>query len=129
MKIINVILKVVLCLIIITPVLGAVGLMPEPTADLYYTPQAFAFIRALYDAQYVIVIMGIVFALCIVLIAMGQMAVAALLMLPITVNIVAFHLFLDGGLLSLGALMADVLLALNLYFLYQNRRTYRALWK
>jgi hypothetical protein len=44
------------------------------------------------------------------------------------VNIISFHLFLDGGLLTSGAIMADVLLLINAYFLWQNRKVYSILW-
>jgi acetyl-CoA synthetase len=71
--------------------------------------------------------MGLVFALALVCLWTKREALAAILILPITVNIVAFHLFLDGGLLTPGAVMADALLALNVYFLWQQRAEYRTL--
>jgi hypothetical protein len=49
------------------------------------------------------------------------------LILPITVNVVAFHLVLDGGLHKAGAILGDVMLLLNVYFLWQQRSKYRAL--
>jgi hypothetical protein len=128
MKIINIVLRIVLCLIIVTPVLGVTGIFPAPTADLYNTPHAFAFIEMLYITKYVMYLIALVFAASIVLTAMNRMAIAALLILPVTVNIASFHLFLDGGLFTSGAILADVLLALNLYFLWQNRRAYTCLW-
>lgn len=129
MKILNVILKVVLCLIMVTPILGVTGIFPAPTADMYTSEASFAFISALMQSGYIMWLMAIVFALAVYLIATRRMALAALLILPITLNIVGFHLFLDGGLFTPGAIMADVLFALNLYFLYQNRKTYADLLK
>ncbi len=128
MKIINTILRIVLGLLLITPILGALGIFPAPTADLYNTREAFDFINMLFVAKYIIYIEALVFLAAIVLIAMNRMAIVALLILPITVNIVAFHAFLDGGLFTSGAIMANVLLALNVYFLWQNREKYKALW-
>ena len=52
---------------------------------------------------------------------------AALLILPITVNVVAFHLFLDGGLLTGGAVLGNIMLLVNAYFLWQHRQEYRPL--
>lgn len=127
MKILNWILQLVLIVIIGMPILGSFGIFPPPTPDLYNTPEAFAFIDALMKTGYLTHIMSAVFAICIVLILTKRMALAALLLLPITVNIVAFHLFLDGGLHMMGAIMADVLLVLNVYFLWRNRSQYRAL--
>ena len=56
-------------------------------------------------------------------------ALAALLELPITLNVVAFHLVLDGGLLTGGALLGNIMLILNLYLLWKNRASYAVLLK
>lgn len=128
MKIINIILRVVLGLLIITPILGVLGIFPAPRADLYNTPEAFAFINSLYTSGYIMYTMALVFAVSIVLIIMNRMALVALLILPITVNILAFHAFLDGGLFTAGSIMANVLFLINLYFLWRNRAQYKVLW-
>lgn len=128
MKIINTILKVLLCLMLVSPILGVLGVFPEPTADMYTTPEAFAFISALFATKYILYIQAIVFFAAFILIIMNRMAIAALLILPITVNIIGFHAFLDGGIFSAGAIMADVLVLINAYFLWQNREKYKALW-
>ena len=54
-------------------------------------------------------------------------ALAALLILPITVNVVGFHAFLDGGLLTAGAMLGNIMLLINAYFLWQQRRVYASL--
>ncbi|MCE9549189.1 hypothetical protein K8Q98_02205 [Candidatus Nomurabacteria bacterium] len=128
MKIINIILKVILCLILVTPILGALGILPAPTPDLYNTPEAFAFIEMLFATKYIMYIEALVFLIAIILTAMNRMDIVALLILPITVNIISFHAFLDGGLLTSGAMLANVLLALNIYFLWQNREIYKNFW-
>ncbi|HVT75104.1 MAG TPA: hypothetical protein VHD69_01645 [Candidatus Paceibacterota bacterium] len=127
MKIVNVILKIILVLLMVSPILGAFGVFPAPTADMYSTPQAFAFIQALFATGYVTYIMAVVFTIAAVLILTGRMAAAALLIVPITVNIIAFHAVLDSGIFTAEAIMADVLVLLNLYFLWQNRARYQAL--
>lgn len=127
MKIFNIVLRVVLALLLVSPILGTLGIFPAPTADMYGTPEAFAFIESLYVASYIMYIMAVVFAVAIYLIITNRMAFAALLILPITLNIIGFHAFLDGGLLTAGAIMGNVLLALNLYFLWRNRIVYKAL--
>lgn len=129
MKVVNIILKIVLTLILVTPILGAFGVFPAPTADLYNTPEAFAFIQMLMETQYINIIIAIVFVAAIIALWTKREALAALLILPITVNIIAFHAFLDGGLFTAGAVMGNVLLLLNLYFLYQQRDKYSALCK
>lgn len=114
-------------LLLVMPVIGALGIFPPPTADMYNTPEAFAFIEMLMSGGYINHLMSIVFALVIVLLALNRTALAALLLLPITVNIVAFHAFLDGGLFTAGAIMGNVLALLNLYFLWKNRGVYKIL--
>lgn len=128
MKILNIIFRVVLCLILVTPILGALGIFPAPTEDLYKNKEAFYFINMLFMTKYIIYIDAIVFLLAIILTITNRMAITALLILPITVNIVAFHAFLDGGLLTSGAIMGNILLLLNIYFLWQNREKYKVLF-
>ena len=126
-KILAFIAKILLSLICITPILGALHLFPEPTADLYNTPEAFAFIQALMSSGYLNPIMAIVFGLAFLCLWTKREAIAALLLLPLTVNIVAFHWFLDGGPFTAGAIMGNLLLVLNLFFLWQHRGVYRPL--
>ncbi len=123
MKVLNVILKVILSLIMLMPILGTFGIFPAPTADLYNNPEAFAFIEALMAAKYIMIINAFVFALAFVALWTKREALAAILIFPITVNIVAFHAVLDGGLFTAGAIMGNVLLILNLYFFWQQRKS------
>lgn len=123
----DVVLKVILTVIVVMPIFGALGIFPAPTVDLYTSQRSFAFIQAIMDAQYIMAIMAVIFAAVAALLWTKRVALAALLLLPLTVNIVGFHLFLDGGLLTAGAIMADALLVLNVYFLWQNRARYTAL--
>lgn len=129
MKILNIVLKVLLSLILVMPIAGSFGIFPEPTADLYNTPEAFQFIQLLMDSKYIMVMNTIVFILSLGLMWTNRMPLAALLLLPVTLNIVGFHAFLDGGLFTGGAMMGNVLLLLNIYFLWQSRKTYVPLFK
>ena len=54
-------------------------------------------------------------------------ALATLLVLPITVNVVGFHAFLDGGLLTGGAVLGNIMLLINLYLIWKNRSILRVL--
>lgn len=110
----------VLSLIMLFPIVGPLDLMPAPTRDLYNTDRAFQFIQVLTDARYVTVMMAVVFVMALYFLWTKREALAALLMLPVTLNIVGFHAFLDGGLLTSGAVLGDVLFLLNLYFLWQG---------
>lgn len=128
-KIFNILCKIVLVLIMIMPILGTLGVLPEPTADMYTSEKAFNFIQALTDGKYIPILNALIFASAIVLTIMNRTALMALLILPITVNIVAFHWFLDGGPFTVGAVMGNVLFLLNIYFLWQNKKIYAVLLK
>jgi hypothetical protein len=126
-KAIDIGLKVVLSLILVTPILGLVGVFPPATQDLYNTPQAFAFIETITAGRYITIIMALVHIVALACLWTRRTALAALLILPITVNVVAFHAFLDGGLLTAGAVLGNVMLLINAYLLWQQRREYRPL--
>ncbi len=126
-KIINGILKVLLVLLLVGPILGTLGIFPEPTPDLYKTTEAYDFIITLMNSGYIMWIMTAVFIICIGLIIKNKMALVSILLLPITLNIIGFHMFMDGGLLTGGAVMGNILFLINLYFLWQNKDRYKSL--
>lgn len=126
-KAIDVALRVILSLILLLPILGLFRVFPPPTQDLYTTPAAFGFIQVLEQVRYISIIMAVVHVIAIGCLWTGRTALAALLILPITINVVGFHLVLDGGLLTGGAVLGNVMLLINLYFLWQQRQRYRAL--
>ena len=126
-KALDIVLKVVLSLILVLPILGLIGVLPQPTQDLYNTPDAYLFIMALTEVRYITITMAVVHVLALVCLWTRRTALAALLILPITVNVVGFHLVLDGGLLTSGAMLGDVMLLINAYFLWQHRREYAPL--
>jgi putative oxidoreductase len=126
-KILDIVLKVVLSIILLMPILGTLGVFPPPTQDLYNTPQAFAFIETITAARYITIVMAVVHVVALACLWTRRTALAALLILPITVNVVGFHAFLDGGLLTAGAVLGNVMLLINAYFLWQHRREYRPL--
>ena len=128
MKILNIILKVLLVLLLVMPILGTLGVFPAPTAEMYTTPEGWALIEILMSTGYIMYLIASVFAVSIVLILLNRMALAAILIAPISVNILAFHLFLEGGIFNGASVMADVLFLLNAYFLWQNRDKYQQLW-
>ncbi len=126
-KAVDIVLKIVLSVILVMPILGTLGVFPPPTQDLYNTPQAFEFIATLTEGRYITIIMVLVHVVALACLWTRRTGLAALLILPITVNVVAFHAFLDGGLLTGGAVLGNVMLLINAYFLWQHRREYRPL--
>ncbi len=120
-KIIGHFCRVVLSLIMLLPIVGAFNVMPAPTRDLYNTDRAFQYIQVLMETRYVTVMMAVVFALSLYFLWTRRTALAALLILPVTLNIEGFHAFLDGGLFTSGAVLGNALFLLNLYFLWQGR--------
>jgi hypothetical protein len=122
MKIIHIVAKVLLSLIFLLPALGLTGVFPPPTRDLYHTDEAFAFIQMLMEsAMYIDFMMVVVLLLAFVALWTKREAVGALLALPITANVIGFHAFLDGGLLTSGSIPSLVMLVINVYLLYKNR--------
>ena len=126
-KTIDIVLKIILSLILVLPILGLTGVFPPPTQDLYNTPEAFQFITTLQEGRYINIIMAVVHVIALVSLWTRRTALAALLILPITINVVAFHLVLDGGLLTGGAVLGNIMLLINAYFLWQHRREYAPL--
>lgn len=122
----HIVLKIILTLLLISPVLGALGIFPPPAPEMYTNMRAYDFIKALMDS-YVIWGISITSLLVIVLIWAKREALAALLLLPLAVNIVGFHATLDGGLFTVGAIMGNVLFLINIYLLYKNRSKYSVL--
>lgn len=128
-KYLHIAAKVIFSLILILPVAGATGMLGEATRDLYNTDQAFAFIQTLTDIGYITYMMAVVHIIALIALWTKREALAALLELPISLNVVAFHLFLDGGLFTGGAVLANLMLILNVYLLWRNREAYAALLK
>jgi hypothetical protein len=126
-KVSDIVLKVVFSLILLIPILGGLGVFPPPTPNMYNTPQAFEFIEMLMKVMYINYIMAVVHVIALVCLWTKRVALAALLELPITVNIVGFHFFLDGGLFTGGAILGNILFLINVYFIWQHRATYQML--
>jgi TctA family transporter len=131
-KYLHLVIKVIFSTIIVLPVVSLLGILMgadiQPKPEYYTTPEAYEFIRILMNSMYITVINSVVFTLGLILLWTKRVALAALLIFPITVNIVGFHAFLDGGLLTSGALMGNVMLFINLYYLWQHREVYQTLW-
>lgn len=104
------------------PIFGILGFFPEPTVEMYTNETAFQFIQILMASKYIMYMEAITFAVVLFSIWTRREALASLLLLPFTFNIVGFHAFLDGGPFTGGAVMGNVLLLINAYFVW----TYRA---
>ena len=126
-RILHIAAKLVFTLILLLPVVGTTGLLGQATRDLYNTDLAFAFIEMLVSVMYINYIMAAVIVVALIALWTKREALAALLVAPITVNVVAFHLFIDGGLFTEGAVLGNVMLLINMYLLWRNREAYQAL--
>ena len=127
MKILDIILKVIFSLILALPVAGATGMLGEATRELYNTDIAFEFIELLVEVGYINWMMAAVHIIALIALWTRREALAALLVLPITLNVVGFHLVIDGGLLTAGAVLGNIMLLINLYLLWQYREAYQGL--
>lgn len=123
-KYLHLFVLVIFSLILMLPVLGTTGMLGEATRDLYNTDRAFAFIQLLTDIRYINYMMAVVHLIALAALWTKREALAALLVLPITLNVVAFHLVIDGGLFTGGAVLGNIMLLINLYLLWRNRTTY-----
>ncbi len=99
MKILTIVLRVLFILLLLTPILGASGVFPAPTADLY-TPNGWAFMSALIATGYMLPLLAVLCAVCVVLLIMNRTALTAALIAPMTVNVIMFHAFVDTGLIN-----------------------------
>ena len=122
-------LKVIFSLILILPILGLTGIFPPATRDLYNSDQAFVFIEILNSAYYILYMMAVVHILALFSLWTKREGLAAILVLPITLNVVGFHLILDGGLLTGGAVLGNLMLLINLYLICKNWVTLKVLIK
>ncbi len=127
MKILTLILRFVFALLLLMPVAGALGLLPPPTADMY-TPEGWAFMSVLMATGYMMPLLAITCLACSILLIAGRTALAAVLLAPFTVNVIAFHWFLDAAPVSPSSIPAYILLAFNLFFLWRNWPKYKSLW-
>jgi hypothetical protein len=127
-KYLDILFKILLSLILIIPILGALKLIPAGTRDLYNNDESFAFIKMI-TSNYTAFGIAITALLTLVSMWSGRIALAMLLLLPITANVIGFHLFLDGGLFTAGALMGNVMALINLYFIWKYRGEYAQLFK
>lgn len=120
------ILRILLGLFLVMPLLAMTGVIPQPTAEMYSEP-GWKFISALMETGYMMPLVSIANIVCGVLLLANRTALAAIMLVPLTINIVLFHVFLDASPISAGAIPAYVLLFGNIIFLYQNRSKYRGL--
>lgn len=84
-----------------------------------------AYLTALFVAGFVFPIMAIVWIVSGLLFIFDKVsALAAILITPISVNIILFHIFLDFT----GFLFGLVIFILNLYLLYVHLPRYKPMW-
>ncbi len=119
--------KVIFSLILILPILGSTGIFPEATRDIYQTDLAFAFIEMLTEAGYITFMMAVVHIIALIALWTKREPLAALLELPISLNVAAFHMVIDGGLFTGGAWLGNLMLIINVYLLWKYRDALRAL--
>lgn len=99
-----------------------------------FTPEGWAFISVIQANGYLFPVIGIVSLLCgLAFLANRYVALAAVLLVPITLNFALFHIFLglhvDSLFLFFREAISYVPLALNVYMLYSARTKFDALLK
>lgn len=91
-----------------------------------YTGDAALFIDSLTSSGYILKFVGLLEIFIGTLLVLGKwVAFAALLLMPISINILLFHLFLDTP----GLIIGLVVMLLNLILIYKHWRIYRLLFR
>ena len=108
---------------IILVVLGTMAFMNLPLPG-FYLPKALAFLQALGDTGYMNYVTGIIQILVgLMFITRRYVALGAIILMPISFNIVIFHLFLDLKTIIPGL----IIFALNVFILYTEHDKYKSL--
>ena len=108
---------------IILVILGVMAFMNLPLPD-FYPPKALAFLQALGDTGYMSYVTGIIQILIgLMFITRRYVALGAIILMPISFNIVIFHLFLDLKTIIPGL----IIFALNVFILYTEHDKYKSL--
>jgi hypothetical protein len=99
-----------------------------------FTPEGWAFITAIKEIRYLFPFIGIVGLISgLAILANRYVAIAAIIMIPITLNFELFHIFLgfplDSAFHIIRHLPSIVIFASNLYMLYSERWRFAALLK
>lgn len=97
------------------------NLMPDPD----FTEEASSFMNSLSNTGYVLKVIGFFEILIGLLLLLNKWVPFALVLLvPITVNVLLFHLFLD----SPGLILALIIAILNAILVYKHWKVYRPLF-
>ncbi|SRR3989344_1103306 len=108
---------------VILVILGVMAFMNLPLPD-FYPPKALAFLQALGDTGYMSYVTGIIQILVgLMFITRRYVALGAVILMPISFNIVIFHLFLDLKTIIPGL----IIFALNVFILYTEHDKYKSL--
>ena len=111
------------------------GFLPSAVNnELMFTPDGWEFIKAIQANGYMFLTIGIISLVSgLALLANRYVALAAMLMIPITVNFALFHIFLGFPIDSIFHFFREIVgfvpLALSAYILYSERRKFILLLK
>ena len=116
-------IQVIFGLILIFFALNAFFQFSSPPA---FNEAATAFLTALFNTGYILPLMALAWLIAGILYIINRWsALATILIFPITVNILLFHLLLD----STGTLFALIFVILNIYFIIVPWQAYKPLFK
>jgi len=102
-------------------VIGYLITLPAPE----YSEAGMAFLGALFSSGYMFHVMSVIFVLSGLMFLLNKFsAFGAILLVPITFNILLFHLFLDMK----GIFIALIPIILNIYLIYVNLPKYKPMF-
>ena len=108
--------------LVFTAIMGLFQLAEAPV----FNEAATAFMTALFNTGYFFIFLSLVFLIAgIMFIFNKYTAFAAMIIVPITLNILLFHIFLDFS----GFWFALIFILINLYFLKLNCEKYKPLFR
>lgn len=122
------VIRILFGLLLLMPVAGGLGFLPQPTADMYSTPESWSFIEELMNTGYMMPLVALTCLAGSILSFTKRTALAGVVLAPFTVNVILFHVFLDAVPVSAAAIPAYMLLGFNVWLLWDSRESYRALW-
>jgi len=135
MKYVHHTIRIVTGLLFLAIFFSKFGFLPTAAnSPQMFTSEGFAFIQAINANGYLFPAVGIVSgAAGLAFLANRYVALAAIILLPITVNFALFHIFLGFPIDSIFSILREtfpyVFLVLNLYMVYRERSKYSALLK
>ncbi len=131
MKLLHHAIRILTGLLLLATAASKFGFLPTAAhSEHMFTPEGWLFISAINSNGYLFPTIGIVSLVCgVAFLANRYVALAAVILTPVTLNFVLFHVFTDPYPITQRGSPAYIFFALNVYMLYSERVRYSAILK